>query len=216
MSRPGPKRGYRQSPEHAAKRAAARRFWTSARLWQVAEMAERGWSDERIGAALGVTANAVCMARKRNGLVSGKRAFLSARQVGAMMGVESKAVAVWIERGMLRGRHGTVWGPRPMWWVTYDDLLAFVEAEAHWHTWRPERISDDSLRAYALRLRGDVRFLTVGEVAWRMCVQPGTVNRWIHEGRLPARKWGNWWVRESDLDGFELPVIGGQRWRKAA
>jgi hypothetical protein len=36
-------------------------------------------------------------------------------------------------------------------------------------------------------------------------VQHSAVNNWVHDGHLPATRWGNWWVKESDLAGFVPP-----------
>lgn len=86
-----------------------------------------------------------------------------------------------------------------------DRLLAFLADEAHWHRWRPERISEPCMREWALELRAGVRFLTLTEVADRCCVTVGAVASWIQAGILPAIRNGNHMVRESDLAGFVPP-----------
>lgn len=176
------------------------------------ELLERGWSDERIAAELGTTAIAVNIARKRHGIPSRTATLLSCRAVADRLGIPcSKTITRWIEVDWLRGKHGPVRGPYAQWQVHPDDLTAFLENPEHWHRWHPERIPDPALRSWAADFRRGVRFLTLTEVADRMCVQAGTVHQWIKKGFLPAVRNGNHLVRESDLDAFTLPQIGGSR-----
>jgi excisionase family DNA binding protein len=122
----------------------------------------------------------------------------------------SKTVVRWIERGWLYGKRGQRVGPHRRWLVWEDRLLEFLEDEAHWHRWRPERITEPCLREWASELRAGVRFLRLTEVAERYYVTSRTVENWIREGRIPAVCNGNHLVRESDLAGFVPP---GQRSR---
>lgn len=190
----------------------SRQRWTSADLWRLAEFIERGWDDVRIGAALGCTPEAACIARKRHGLRSRTAMLMSSRTVAQRMGVScAKTVARWIETGLLRGHRGQQRGPYQQWYVTDDDLLRFIDDPATWHVWTPERIADTDLGEHALAVRGHVRYLTIGQVAWRCCVTTNAVNAWIRRGLVPARRYGNWWIDERDLAGFTPP---GQRSRR--
>lgn len=201
-------------------RCRNRRTWTRARLWKLMGLLERGWSDARIAGAMGTTANAVNLARKRHGIPSRSDTLLSCRTAAELMGIGcSKTVTRWIERGWLRGTRGPKQGPHPQWQIRRADLDRFLGKPEHWHRWTPERIADVRLKEWATKLRGGVRFLTVGQAAWRCCVQPGTVHAWIAKGWLPAVRTGegegNHLIQESDLDAFAMPRIGGRRERAA-
>lgn len=173
---------------------------------------ERGWTDERIAVALGTTANAVILARKRNGIPSRSDTLLSCRTVADRLGIGcSKSVRRWIDAGWIKGKRGPKQGPHFQWQVHPDELMAFLERPEHWHRWNPERIPDAGLRQWAIEMRAGVRFLSLPEVAELLYAQPATVHQWIKKGWLPAVRNGNHMVRESDLAHFELPHIGGRR-----
>lgn len=188
------------------------RWWTPDRLFTLADLIERGLTDAQIAAELETTADAVQLARKRHGIQPRSAHLLSCRAVADLLGIGcSKKIRHLIRLKWLRGRRGQQWGPHRQWYIRREDVLAFLEHSDYWHVWSPEHITDSIIREWAIEMRVGVRFLTPGQVAWRMCVGVGAVNDWIHRGWLPARKWGNWWVLESDLDRFELPRIGGRR-----
>ncbi|HQX61833.1 MAG TPA: hypothetical protein PK593_00090 [Thermomicrobiales bacterium] len=180
--------------------------WTREERSRLDMMLEQGMSYEAIARRLGRSVNAVILARKRSGLRPASRRYLNATQVAGIMGLSCSQIASrWIKRGYLRGKRGPHWGHYRQWQTTEEGLWAFIENESHWHRWEPEHITDLALREWALELRDGVRFLTTGEVAWRCCVDVGTVNGWIHGGVLPAVRRQNWLVRESDLEGFIPP-----------
>lgn len=186
--------------------------WDQARRFRLMTYIDAGLSNEHIGRKLGVSAQAVILARKRYGIGPTLATALSATSVASLMGAGcSKAVGRWIDAGLLTGKRIRRMGPNRGWMVQRSDLYAFVEDERTWHVWEVERITDPALKRYAEKVRGAVRFLTPGEVAERMYVVTNTVNQWIRKGYLPARRWGNWRIDERELARFELPRIGGRR-----
>jgi excisionase family DNA binding protein len=55
------------------------------------------------------------------------------------------------------------------------------------------------------RSKGEVTYLTVAEVAERLKVYPGTVKRWLRDGRLVGVSLGDragWRIAEDDLQRF--------------
>ena len=190
--------------------------WPPERRYRLICLVDEGKSNVEIAAALETTERAVELARKRYHIAPVAAHSLSATDVMRIMGLaDAKTVTKWIERGFLQGTRIRRMGPYRQWLIRRDDLYAFVEDERTWHLWHIERITDRMLQRYAEQARGDVQFLTPGEVADRMFVGTNAVNHWIHAGYLPARKWGNWWIDERDLEHFEKPAIGGGRHRKA-
>lgn len=148
---------------------------------------EAGKTDAEIAAEVGTTATAVHLAVKRSGLPPRRTLALTARGVADRLGVScAKTVVRWIEQGWLRGCRAYRMGPHRIWHVSETDLFSFVADPDHWHRWDPARIPDPALREWATEIRAGVRFLTVGEASYRMCVQPATVHQWIAKGWLPA------------------------------
>lgn len=201
-------------PRSGKPRCRNRLTWTQARRFALMTHIDAGLSNVQIARKMDVTETAVMLARKRYGIPSVRKSGLSATTVATMMGAGcAKTVTHWIDAGFLIGKRIRRMGPNRGWMVQRSDLYAFVEDERTWHLWAPERITDAGLKRHAEKVRGSVRFLTPGEVAERLYAQPGTVSQWIRKGYLPARKWGNWWIDERDVARFELPRIGGGRWR---
>lgn len=193
---------------HDPKRKPAPKFWTDRRLMDLADLIERGWPDERIGAHFAVSAEAVNLARKRHDIHARSAYLLSARAVARELGIPcAKTITRWITRGYLKGRRGQTWGPYRQWYVQRDHLLAFLDDPRYWHLWEPERIPDRATRDHYRQLRRE-RYLTTGQVADRCYVTHRAVYQWIKRGILPAMRRANWLVPESALDGFTPP---GQR-----
>jgi len=179
--------------------SAWRHNWTPADEARLAEMIDDHRSYAEIAKALGRTECAIRLHCKRRGMPLSKAAGMTINRVGRLLGVDPKAVSWWCNERWLKahdiGMHVHSGWVRV---VEMDDLLAFLERERYWHLWRPERIRDSGIREWATELREGVRFLTVGEVAERLCCTVSWVSELIRRGRLPAVRRGNWLVRERD------------------
>lgn len=182
------------------------RNWTPDKLLQLADLLAEGETDAAIARIFGKTVTAVRLARKRHGLPSRRKLLMTQRAVEAAMGIpdSGKAVAGWIKRGWLRARVGERVGRHRERYVTREALYDFLADPRYWHVWRPERIRDAQLRLWARELRLD-NYIRIGEAAQRLGVGHSAVNCYINAGLLPARRWGNWWVRESDVAAFTPP-----------
>lgn len=202
---------------HTPARRPEPRAWPLARRWRLMDLIERGWPDDRIGRELGVSADAVKLARRRYRIPPKSKTCLTARQIAKRLGLGcAKTVTRWIEQDWLKGRHGWTVGKHRAWIVQEEALLDFIANPEHFHRWHPERIPDKALREWAIAQRHGERFLTLTEAAdWLcrqrfICVERETVAQWIERGRLPAVRngRGNRQVRERDLATFERPVFG--------
>jgi hypothetical protein len=184
-----------------------------ARRFRLMTLSDAGLSNAEIARRMETTENAVVLVRKRYGIGGTLAHALSGRDVARVMGFspESNVASRWIAAGFLAGKRVRQMGRYQNWMVQMSDLYALVEDDRTWHIWTTERIADAGLRRHAEQVRGNVRFLTPGEAAQRLCVQPNTVTQWIHKGLLPGRRWGNWWIDERDIAHFEPPRIGGRR-----
>lgn len=181
-----------------------RRNWTAEERWRVEDMVAAGRTSPEIARALRRSENAIHVYLARNVKVKAIRP-LTARATAEKLGLGcSKTVSRWIATGWLMGRRGKRSGPGWMWVVDEDDLLTFLSNPEHWHRWTPDRIPDAHLRDWAREIRSEV-YLTPGQVAARFCVVVGAVNDWIHKGEIRARKYGNWWIPASALEGFVIP-----------
>ena len=166
-------------------------------------------SEEAIGAALGRTATAVHLRWKRDlGLPAPSKTpgYLTANRAARTLGVDVHAVCRWIERGWLPARL-LPFRNRRVWRIREEDLKRFIIKPEHWILFRPERVRDPALArlvALAVERWGD-EWLTPGQVAEMHGVDRRDVNRFIHAGKLPGVKWGNWWVRRSDAEQVYFP-----------
>lgn len=175
------------------------------RLW---DMTEQGMTDEAIARRFRCSPNAIKIVRQRR-LKRFRRTeptWRTAREVAEIFGLGcSKTVTRWIDLGWLPARVGPSCGIYRKHWIEELALVDFMANPDAWVAWNPERIMDLDWQEVARQQRGNVVYLTPGQVADRLGVTSRAVNKWICEDRLPATRWGNWWVKESDLAGFVPP-----------
>lgn len=187
-----------------AKRGPA---WTTADLDHLKELVDQGYGYAVIARRLKRSEMAVRVKAKRiKYRLLHSRAALTCREVGRLLGLPcSKTVARWIEAYGLRARNARPSGC-PLWRVQWEDLCDWLDDPAHWMAYDPARCTEPPLREHLTEIRaGEPRWLRPGEVAERYIVDSGTVKQWIAKGFLPATRYGNWWVRESDLADFVPP-----------
>jgi len=113
-------------------------------------------------------------------------------------------------------------------------FLAWLCNPEHWCYFRQERVGrkhprgqrgftgvyDDAFWKRARRLldlrraRWDDAWLTPGQAGRLRGASDAAINNAIHAGRLAATRWGNWWIRRSDLLALPRIVVyhgkGGQ------
>jgi GcrA cell cycle regulator len=194
--------------------------WTREQLDTLSALIADGTDYTTIAQRLGRSRDAVITTLKRLGMARVTTAgnALTALGVARVLGLpSSKTVAGWIARGWLRATNaGTA--TRAIHRVQWTELERFMADDQCWMAWDPATIPDAALREWATELRvGRPRWLSVGAVCDRYHVDRRTVNAWIVRLRvLPAVRYGNWWIRESDLDGWVLPSERPQRRRRRA
>lgn len=188
--------------------------WTNAMLLDLESRLEAAESDKAIAKGLGKTVTAIRLARKRYGIPSRRRLRYTGRGVAQLLGVGcSKTVARWVELGWLTARRGERVGRQGrVLYISRSAIERFLDDPRGWPAWRPERIQDEGLRLWTLELRSQA-LLTTGQVGERLGIGHSAVHSYISRGLLPAQRYGNWWVRESDLEGFVLPCNRSKRGR---
>jgi hypothetical protein len=134
------------------------------------------------------------------------RAAMTARDAQRLLGTRcSKTVTRWITDYGLKARNGGE-PKRSLWRIQWLDLMEWLEEPTHWMAYDPAKVAERTLREHLTEIRaGQPRWLTVGEVARRYSVSVKAVIQWREKGLLPMTRYGNWYVRESDLDGFVAP-----------
>lgn len=144
--------------------------------------------DAEIGRRLGRTTTAVRIIRKRQGIPGPTQRNLTAREVGRIMGVDSKLVARWVDEGILAGRLapvGKTWRA-----IDYNTLKRFVVNPHNWIYFDASRMTDPHLaRLVALRRQrwGDEWWDTRQAGEYWGC-NSHLVLKWIRLGRIPARQ----------------------------
>lgn len=184
------------------------RIWTPAMQRRLEGLLEDGLTDREAAAKLGLTAGSISYARHVYGFARRDELLLTTRAAGAMLGFGPQVIVRWAQRGWLHGEQRTGRAGQANWFFREAAVMAFMEDADHWHRWDPDRIPAARLRGWAQRMRAGVRFLSVSEVARRLCCAEGTVSVWIRAGRLRGYFRSTWLVREDDLAGFTPPPIG--------
>ena len=175
--------------------------WTHADEEQLGELLEAHKGYEQIARMLNRSVGAVRSRCARLGISASNAGGQTIRRTAARLGVDSKTVAYWCNKGWLRAHQTGLWtGKGLMRIVEHENLLRFLEDERYWHLWDPARIVDVGVREWTEELRAGVRYLTTGQVAERLFITHYRVNQLIRQGRMKAVKRGpNWLVRESDV-----------------
>lgn len=173
--------------------------WTPAEEYQLAEEVEAGLTREEIAAIHERRIGAIVSRIDHRRLSYRWTGRYSLSEIGRMLGVDEHTVSWWVREGWLRAtKAGIQMGKYPIRLVSHDGLVRFLAKEQYWHLWDPARITDLALREWTAELRGDIRFLTTREAGKALCLSGATVSTMVRSGRLPAVKFGAWWLIRSD------------------
>jgi len=181
--------------------------------------------DTQIAEALGRTATAVKVRRKRLGLPTLTKApqNLTAMGVGRALGAEVHTVCHWIDTGLLPGR--LMPGPRQIRLVERVTLYRWAVNPNNWPLFKPERVTDPKLkRLIALRAaRWGDEWWTTKRAAEYFGVTPKDVLRKItimHQlsgmqvvnisGRHSTPGWSSWFLKRSEVLAANLVFNRGK------
>lgn len=191
------------------------------------------YTDEEIAVVLGRSEQAVKLYRQRHlGIRGASRHpdFLTAHQIATMIGVDGHSVIKLFDRGLLPGwklgdrifritRRITFfrWAVNPLNWCYFIRSVRDTT-----------RITDEHLRRLIERQkeRWNDEWWSTGEVAEYYGVHHTDVNRYIHQGKFKAVKWGNNWILRSEATRPGIKFYKGKeayrevqiadRWSEAA
>lgn len=157
-------------------------------------------SEEDIAARLGRTVDAVKIRWPRKGYhaPSKQPGDIVARRVGDMLGMCGKKVKRLINMDVMPAR--TIPGKRRIMVINRYQLLRWCVQPQNWIYLKVHRIKDRRIKRLVevRQARWDDEWWSTGQVAKYHGCDHRVVNRRIHEGRLPAVKWDNWYVLKSD------------------
>jgi hypothetical protein len=166
---------------------------------------------EEIGQRIGRSANAVKIKVVRKGwrVFLKNPEWLTGRDVGDLMGVDSHAVTRWIQRGYLRGDLFPYQG-KTVHRVRWEDLERFILDAENWAYYSVEKIGDGRLRELALSVRDGREYVTTGYLARKLGCSVNWIASLIRRGKIPAKRWDNYQIRREDAARVELPGPGTQ------
>lgn len=164
-------------------------------------------TDKEIGAALGRTENAVHLRRERDLCLparSKQPGCLTGNRMADVLGVDVHTIMRLVALGLLPV--GRTVGKRGIFVIRRQTLYRWAINPMRWPYFQPwrGRVTDPHLRRLIARqmVRWGDEWLTPGQAAELCGVSSNDVNRYIRTGRLSGVRWGNWWVRRSDLNGL--------------
>ena len=178
--------------------------WTSEEI----EYVQQVWgymSLEEIGEALGRSAVAITVLRKRKGWPAPSKQphELTARKVAVIMRKCGKTITHLIRLGILPGRMLPAGGSRNIHVVRRLTFERWLVNPANWIYFDHRKITDRRLRRLVslAKARWPDEWLTTGQAAKLLGVtNSNSVQARIKRGQLPARRWANWHVLRSDVE----------------
>lgn len=129
--------------------------------------------------------------------------WITATGIGHAMNVESHTVVKWIQRGYLKADR-MPFTRRLVYRVLRSDLVAFITDPENWAYYDVHRIADPDLRKRALSVRDGGEYVTIGEVARRLGCGVNWIAELIRRGKIPAKRWGNYWIHRDDAERIRL------------
>lgn len=180
--------------------AGQRRYWTEQELAFVADnlpvmpISEIGEQLNRSPAAV-----KIAQVRRRIPVASKRAGWYTGNQAAKILGVDIHCILLLESRGLLH--FDVLPGSRQIRRISKTALWIWAINPMHWIYFKPARVRDPRLRRLIelRRERWGDEWWTPGQVArhWGL-TSCGPVNKDIHAGRLPAVRWGNWWILRSD------------------
>lgn len=162
-----------------------------------------------IGAALGRSEAAIKIRQVRKGMpaASKRPGWVTGHGAAKRLGVDIHAIMRLTERGILP--HEALPGKRGILSIRLVTLYRWAVNPGNWIYFKLEKMGDARLRRLVERRRErwEDAWWGTGRVADWHGVEHTDVQRFIEAGKLPAVKWGNWWVKRSDATraGLRFP-----------
>ncbi len=157
-------------------------------------------NDEQIAAALGRSPNSIKIKRQRWNLPahSKRPGYLTGNTIARILGVDIHAICKMHNRGLIPTKR--LAGARGILVIHQTTFYRWAINPNNWIYFKPQRVTDLHLRRLIQlkTARWNDQWWSVGQVAAHHKVKEGTVGAAIYYGRLPAVRWGNYYVLRSN------------------
>jgi len=157
-------------------------------------------NDEQIAAALGRSPNSIKIKRQRWNLPahSKRPGYLTGNTIARILDVDIHAICKMHNRGLIPTKR--LAGTRGILVIHQITFYRWAINPNNWIYFKPQRVTDPHLhRLLQLKAtRWPDQWWTVGQVAAHHNVKEGTVGAAIYYGRLPAVRWGSYYVLRSN------------------
>lgn len=181
-----------------------RQPWTPDEEFLVRQLFDEGYGYAHVARRLGRTEKAVLVRvkRRRLGGMRGTRGVMSAAGAARLLGQppDGQTVRRWIARGWLKARQLRR-GSHHYYRISWEQLEACLANPQTWPAWEPAAITDLGTRLWAEELRASQPgWVPIGEAARRVGVTASALNYHCNRGAVEAVQWGNWYIREPDVE----------------
>jgi hypothetical protein len=161
-------------------------------------------SVEQVGQELGRSRTAVKVHYTRLGLLAPSRqhaVWLTGNVVARLLSVDVHSITMLAQRKLIPV---TYWGKCSRIRIERVSFYVWAINPENWIYFKQERVWDPHLRRLIelRRQRWNDEWLTVSQVTTICNTRKGFINVLIRSGRLPAKRWGNWRVKRSDLIAY--------------
>ena len=158
-------------------------------------------SYEEIGERLGRNPKAIEIIRIRKDIPSAskKPGWLTGMGVTKILGNDIHSVILYNKYGILD--FDKVPGDRGILRIKKLRLYMWAINPENWIYFKYENVKDRHLKRLLTlaRERWDDEWWTPGQAGAYFGVDSGLINNRILNGTLPAKRWGNWWIKRSDV-----------------
>jgi hypothetical protein len=177
--------------------------------------------EPELAAALGHSANGIKIRRVRQQMTSPSKrpGWLTGNKVAHALGVDIHSVMLLDARQILKFER--LPGPRQIRQITRLHLYMWAIVPEHWIYFRVANMGDGHLQRLVqlAQSRWPDAWWTIGQVAAYHGTDSNCINARIKSGKLPAARWGNWWIKRSDALKLHLWLGKGyscKEWSPAA
>jgi len=157
-------------------------------------------TDGEIGQHLGRTGNAIKIRRLRKGMPAHSRrpGWLTGHQAAKILGVDIHCIMKLSRLGILPVE--IIPGVKGIMNIQKTKLYMWAIDPENWIYFKVHNVKDEKLRKLlSLKAkRWNDAWWTPGEAAAWHGVDQRDINRFIHNGKLRGKKWGNWWIKKSE------------------
>ena len=161
---------------------------------------------EEIGATLGRTGNAIKIRQVRKEIhsPSNRPGWLTGNEVAKALGSDIHSVMKLKRYGIMP--MDILPGIKGMLQIKKVRLYMWAINPDHWIYFKVGKMGDEHLKRLVMlaQSRWDDEWWSMGQVAKYHGIENRQINAHILAGMIPATRWGNWYVKRSDIVGYRF------------